>query len=68
MPKVPVATTSNTCVTKMILRRSTMSASAPAAKPNNSDGAVLAVCTSATINADGVKVAISQALTFACIV
>ncbi len=35
--------------------------------PNSSAGAVLAVCTSATISGDGVSVAISQAATVACI-
>ena len=49
-------------------RRSTMSASAPATRPNSSDGAVLAVCTSATISAEGVSVAISHAAIVACIV
>lgn len=52
----------------MILRRSTMSASEPASSPKKSDGAVLAVCTSATMRADVVSVAISQAATVACIV
>ena len=45
-----------------------MSASDPAISPNRIDGAVLAVCTSATISADGVSVAISHAATVACIV
>ena len=45
-----------------------MSASVPAISPNSSDGAVLAVCTSATISADGVSVAISHAAIVACIV
>jgi len=36
--------------------------------PNRSAGTVLAVCTSATISADGVNVAISHAATVACIV
>jgi hypothetical protein len=35
---------------------------------NNSDGAVLAVCTSATMTAEGDKVAISHAATVACMV
>jgi hypothetical protein len=52
----------------MTRRRSTMSASAPATRPNSSDGAVLAVCTDATISGDGVSVAISQAAVVACIV
>ena len=45
-----------------------MSASAPANRPKSIDGAVLAVCTSATMKADGVSVAISHAATVACIV
>ena len=45
-----------------------MSAIAPARRPNRSAGAVLAVCTSATITADGVSVAISHAATVVCIV
>ena len=67
-PRIKVAASSTYCVTRMTRRRSTMSASAPASRPNKSDGAVLAVCTSATINADGVSVAISHAATVACIV
>ena len=55
-------------MTRMILRRSTMSASVPAKSPNSSVGTVLAVCTSATISADGVSVAISHAAMVACIV
>jgi len=50
------------------LRRSAMSARAPATRPKSSVGAVLAVCTSATMNADGVSVAISQAAIVACMV
>ncbi len=38
-----------------------MSASEPASRPTTNAGAVLAVCTSATISADGVIVAISHA-------
>jgi hypothetical protein len=45
-----------------------MSASAPATSPKSNAGAVLAVCTSATISADGVRVVISHAETVACIV
>ena len=45
-----------------------MSAIAPANSPNSSAGAVLAVCTSATISAEGVSVAISHAATVVCIV
>lgn len=45
-----------------------MSASAPDRSPNSNEGAVLAVCTKATMNADGVSVAISHAATVACIV
>ena len=52
----------------MILRRWTMSANVPASNPNSSAGAVLAVCTSATMSGDGVRVAINHAATVACIV
>jgi hypothetical protein len=52
----------------MMCRRSTMSASAPAANPNSSAGAVLAVCTSATMSADGVSVAMSHAAVVVSIV
>ena len=45
-----------------------MSARVPATSPNSSEGAVLAVCTSATISAEGVNVAISHAATVACMV
>jgi hypothetical protein len=38
-----------------------------AKSPSSNDGAVLAVCTSATISADGVSVAISQATTVVCV-
>ncbi len=68
VPRIAVAATSTPCVTRMIRRRSTMSASEPAMSPNSSDGAVLAVCTSATISAEGVSVAINHAATVACIV
>ena len=68
MPSTAVAASSMNCVTRMIVRRSTMSASVPAKSPNRSAGTVLAVCTSATISADGVNVAISHAATVACIV
>ena len=56
------------CVPMMTRRRSMMSDSAPANKPNASDGTVLAVCTSATISGDGVIVAMSQPAIAACIV
>jgi hypothetical protein len=45
-----------------------MSANAPAANPNNSAGAVLAVCTRATIVAEGVSVAMTHATTVVCMV
>ena len=45
-----------------------MSDSAPATRPNRIAGAVLAVCTSATMSSDGVIVAISHAAIVACIV
>ena len=67
-PSTIVVTSRITCVARMTLRRSMMSASAPAKSPSTSVGAVLAVCTSATISADGVIVAISHAATVACIV
>jgi len=67
-PMRAVAQSSTSCVTRTTRRRSTMSASAPAASPKSSVGAVLAVCTSATISADGVSVAISHAATVTCIV
>ena len=68
MPSAAVAATRAICVVRMTVRRSTMSASAPAASPNSNVGTVLAVCTSATMSAEGVSVAISQAATVACIV
>ena len=55
-------------VMRMMRRRSNRSASAPATRPSASAGAVLAVCTSATISAEGVSVAISQAAIVACMV
>ena len=67
-PSSAVATSRTICVTRITRRRSTMSASDPAIRPNRIDGAVLAVCTSATISADGVSVAISHAATVACMV
>ena len=67
-PIATVAAMRRTCVTTMILRRSTMSASAPAASPNSNVGKVLAVCTMATISAEGVSVAIIHAAMVACIV
>ena len=68
MPRLTVAAKSKAWVIRTTRRRSTMSASAPARSPNNSEGAVLAVCTSATMSADGVSVAINHAATVACIV
>ena len=59
---------SATWVTMMMRRRSTMSASAPAMNPNSRAGAVVAVCTSATMSGEGVSVAISHAATVPCIV
>ena len=56
------------CVAMMTRRRSMMSDSAPASNPNTSEGTVLAVCTSATISADGVIVAMSHPAIVACIV
>ncbi len=41
---------------------------APETRRSGTPGTVLAVCTSATISADGVNVAISHAATVACIV
>jgi hypothetical protein len=67
-PSTTVALTSTSCVISTIRRRSKMSARAPAASPNSRNGRLLAVCTSATISADGVSVAISHAATVACIV
>ncbi len=67
-PSIAVAVSSTTWVAPMILRRWTMSANVPASNPNSSAGAVLAVCTSATMSGDGVKVAINHAATVACIV
>ncbi len=61
MPSVAVAANRTICVTRMTRRRSTRSASAPAKSPSSSDGAVLADCTSATMSAEGVSVAMSQA-------
>ena len=67
-PSTTVPTRNRTCVANITNRRSTMSASAPAIRPNRIAGAVLAVCTSATISADGVIVAINHAAMVACIV
>ena len=67
-PSVAVVANRTICVTRITRRRSTMSASAPASSPSSSDGAVLAVCTSATMSAEGVSVAISHAATVVCIV
>jgi len=55
-------------VTRITFLRSTMSDIAPASKPNRSVGSVLAVWTSATMNADGVSVAISHEAMVACMV
>ena len=63
-----VATNSAICVMRMTLRRSTRSASTPAKSPSSSEGAVLADCTSATISAEGVSVAISHATIVVCVV
>ena len=68
VPSVAVATSKTDCATRMIFRLSTMSASAPPISPKSSVGAVLAVCTRATISGDGVIVAISHAATVACMV
>ena len=67
-PSATVATNRATCVIRMTFRRSTRSASAPAKSPSSSEGAVLADCTSATMSADGVSVAISQATIVVCVV
>ena len=67
-PRVAVVANSMICVTRMTRRRSTRSANVPANSPNSSDGAVLAVCTSATMSAEGVSVAINQATTVVCVV
>jgi len=67
-PRTIAAVSSTICVIRMILRRSAISAKAPATRPKSSVGAVLAVCTSATMNADGVSVAINQAAIVACMV
>ena len=67
-PSVAVAMRSINCVTKMMRRRSTISARAPEKSPKASVGAVLAVCTKATMKAEGVNVAISHAAIVACIV
>src|ERR1700738_4146050 len=49
------------------LRRSTMSAMAPAGIPNRKTGRLVAVCTSATSSGDGANVAISHAAPTFCI-
>ena len=67
-PSAAVATISTICVIRMILLRWKISASAPAIRPTISVGAVLADCTSATINGDGVIVAICHAAVVTCIV
>ena len=60
-PSSSAPTRNTICVARITRRRSTMSASEPASRPTTNAGAVLAVCTSATISADGVIVAISHA-------
>ena len=55
-------------VERITQRRSTMSESAPATRPKMMAGAVLAVCTSATMSGDGVIVAMSHAAMVACMV
>lgn len=67
-PSSAVAPISTTCVATITLRRSTMSAMAPPKSPNSSAGAVLAVCTRATITGEVDSVAISHAATVVCIV
>ena len=67
-PSAAVPPASANCVSRITRRRSTMSASEPATRPNTTEGRVLAVCTSATVSAEGVSVAISHAATVACIV
>ena len=60
-PIITVMAINHKCVVRMMRRRSTMSAKAPAARPNSKVGRVLAVCTRATIKVEGVSVAISHA-------
>ena len=67
-PSSAVDSSITSCVTMISLRRFMMSASEPAISPKSRNGKVLADCTSATISADGVSVAITQAAIAACIV
>ena len=67
-PSVVMLTSISACVTRIIFLRGTMSEMAPEMRPKRSVGNVLAVCTSATIRAEGVKVAISHDEMVACIV
>ena len=67
IPRISVVTDSAIMLIVISRLRSTRSASVPANNPTKIDGAVLAVCTSATISADGVSVAITHALIVVCI-
>ena len=67
-PRMSVEANNTSSVARMIFRRSTISASVPATNPKRRVGAVLAVCTSATISGEGVSVAINHAAMVACMV
>ncbi len=67
-PRMATVVSIVTCVIRITLRRSTMSDREPAIRPKSSMGAVLAVCTSATMSAEVVNVAISHEEIVACIV
>ena len=67
-PSSAVDSSITSCVPTISLRRFMMSARDPATSPKSRKGAVLADCTSATISADGVSVAITQAAMAACMV
>ena len=54
------ASSASTCDTSMMVRRSRVSASAPASSDRKKNGRVFAVCTSATWSGEGAMVAISQ--------
>lgn len=67
VPATAVVAASTSMLIMISRRRSTRSAIVPANSPTKIDGAVLAVCTSATISADVVSVVITHALIVVCI-
>ena len=68
MPSTTVAVTSTICVIEHDPAPVEDVGERAGGEPEQQERHVLAVCTSATISADGVSVAISHAATVACIV